>query len=154
MLIDFSKVTEIELHLDSFYNYDRNVWINLSRLILMATNLSSLIIVDPSCYLRNTINIEYLLSIIPPRIKHLRISLKNLDFWEAIIQKCSNLMWVDVEFNRKSLRRQFVAWCNDNTSNSTYKIWKRKVSVWFGIKRKQAPYRMETRNKRIKLCKD
>lgn len=153
-LIDLSKVIQIELHWVSFGNYDQTVWMNLSLLISMAINLTSLIISDLLYTFREIMNTEYLLSLIPPTIKHIDLSINNLDQLQAIIEKCSNLIWVNVAFNRKCTRRHFVAWCNECTSNSSYRKYARRVSVWLGVKQNNEPYRMETRRKRIKLSND
>ncbi|CAF1388726.1 unnamed protein product [Rotaria sordida] len=149
-LIDFSKIIEIKLKCSSSKSHhDRTVWMNLSLLISLASNLSSLIILDLSDSLE-TLDTEHVLSMIPPGIKNLQMSINDLDQTQMIIQQCS-LSWAKFDVYNQSLKDQLIAWLNKCTGNSTYKTEWGMISIWFGTKQNAQLSKLRTRHKRIKL---
>jgi hypothetical protein len=149
IIIHISQIVQITLKSYYFDAYKEDTFIDISLFLEQANNLSSLII-------QNSLNerkipriIENMLPIIPRQLKHLQISINNLDQIKMILGRCENLSTIKFDIKSK-FSKEIIQWFNDNTLNSTCKKGNRTIIVWLGKKTIQsADVRVD--NKRIKL---
>lgn len=76
---------------------------------------------------------ENICLIVPDTVKHLQVSVKNMDDMKIIIERFKYLSSVTFEhFNRaKILSAELIPWLMENRNKSTYRIDEIYVSIWF-----------------------
>lgn len=76
---------------------------------------------------------ENICLIVPDTIKHLQVSLKNIDDMKIIIERFKYLSSAIFEHlsRAKILSTELVPWLMENRNKSTYRIDEIYVSIWF-----------------------
>lgn len=124
--IDLSCIVELTISIDfcpEFLSYSLD---NLIYLFKQTCHLQFLTI-DSS-----TIDGEYVCSIVPDYVKHLQVSIKNIDDMKIIIKGLKHLSSITFEhFNRSKLSSSdFVPWLMENRKNSSCRIDEIYVCIW------------------------
>jgi len=125
--IDLSCIVELSISIDFDPESVSNTLDNLIYLFKQTYNLHSLTIDSSSA------NAENIGLIIPDYVKHLQVSVKNIDDMKRIIEQLKHLSSITFElFNRlKFLSTEFLPWLMENRNKSTCRIDDMFVSIWF-----------------------
>jgi hypothetical protein len=121
--IDLSCLVELSISLDF---QSESIVENLIYFFKQMPHLHSLTIDSSSAKADN------ICLIVPDTVKHLQVSVKNMEDMKMIIERFKYLSSVTFEhLNRvKILSTEFVPWLMENRENSTYRIDEIYVSIW------------------------
>jgi hypothetical protein len=125
--IDFSCVVEISITIEFYPESVSNTLDNLINLFKQTCHLYSLTIESSS------VNAENICLIIPDYVKHLQVSVKNIDDIKIIINQLKHLSSITFELlnGLKLSSTEFLSWLMENRNKSTCRIENNFVSIWF-----------------------
>jgi hypothetical protein len=137
IFINFAQIVEMKLKIYYFDRYHKDTLLSIGIFLEQAHNLSSLIIGNNFVEDKSSQIIENIFPIIPRRLKHLQLPIKNLNHIKMILEQCDNLS--TIKFNIKSkFSSEIIQWFNNNTINSSYWQDCKTITVWIGKKNIQA----------------
>jgi hypothetical protein len=147
-LIDLTTIVQIKLIGRSTQKTRRNMRVNIGSFLQRARCLSSLIIDYDSC-IYNSWTADSICSMVPSHVKHLAVSIKNLDEIRLVLRRFQHLSSVQFKFAH-TLDKGITQWMKENMTGSNYKAEYCSVCVWFGKNTIESKER-KCGNKRIKL---
>lgn len=124
LFIDLSVITELSISIDfrpgETFEY-------LADFLRRTSRLYSLMI-DSS-----NIDFDQLCEIIPSNVKHLQVSVKNIEDMKMIIERLKQLNSLTFEYYNRSkiVSSEFPSWLEENRRQSTYRIDVMYMSIWF-----------------------
>ncbi|CAF1200220.1 unnamed protein product [Rotaria sordida] len=125
--IDLSYIVELLISIDFDPKSVSNKLTNITHLLKQTLNLHTLTI-DSSLT-----SAENICLLVPDHIKHLQVSVKNIDDTKLIIEQLKHLSSVTFEtlYDIKCLSPEFVTWLMEKRNQSTYRNENTFLSIWF-----------------------
>ena len=145
--LSMSKLIEVNLQTTSFTKDNRNFFISTIRWLANCPQLSKLVIAQSRRDNHDTKqHIDKICSLLPCHLKYLRISINNIEQIPTILERCSNLIVLQLDTTAKKMLDQVQEWFEQKTRDSQHSCG----TIWLG---KRIP-KEKPNFKRLKLMDD
>jgi hypothetical protein len=126
-LIDLSTLRELAISIEFDSETERSKITHLSNLIQHTANLRSLTINSSST------SAETVCLLVPEHVRHLQVSLSDIDSIKTIIQQLNALSSLTFEAvdNFRCVSEEFSTWLMETRNTSIYRIDHNFISIWF-----------------------
>lgn len=124
LFIDLSVITELSISIDF---RPEETFEYLADFLRRTSRLYSLIIDSTN------IDLDRLCAIIPENVKHLQVSVKNIEDMKMVIERLRPLNSLTFEYYNRSkiVSSEFPSWLEENRRQSTCRIDAMFMSIWF-----------------------
>ena len=145
--LSMSKLIEVNLQTTSFTKDNRNFFISTIRWLANCPQLFKLVIAQSRRDNHDTKqHIDKICSLLPCHLKYLRISINNIEQIPTILERCSNLIVLQLDTTAKKMLDQVQEWFEQKTRDSQHSCG----TIWLG---KRIP-KEKPNFKRLKLMDD
>ena len=125
--IDLSTLRELSIDIDFDTETERSKITYLTQLLQQTCNLRSLIIGS------SLTSAETVCLLVPEHVRHLQVSISDIDQMKMIIQQLNGLSSLTFEAlqNFRRLSGELAAWFTETGNTSIYRIDHNFISIWF-----------------------
>ncbi len=120
------------MHNDYFNEYTETIWKDIGIFLQQAHNLLYLSIQSHFDTYYSDQTMTNISSILPQHIKHLKISINDLEQIKTILQRCEDLSTITFDNYERKLCQEVSEWFAKNTIHSSCQESHGMVSVWLG----------------------
>lgn len=126
-VIDLSTLRELSIDMDFDSETEGSKITHLTRLLQQTFNLRSLTIDGSSA------SAETVCLLVPEHVRHLQVSVSDIDQMKMIIQQLNTLSSLTCEAlqNFRCLSEELCTWFTETGNTSLYRIDHNFISIWF-----------------------
>ncbi len=148
-LIDLTTIVKVKVSSVSIRTSDPNILADITDLLEQTSRLSSLDICFGFFSRKSSLTAAEICPMIPSHVKHLAVSIKDLNEIKSILERLQHLSSANFYFDYTPSWNEITKWIERNRKGSSYQADSFSVCVWLG-KNSAEPKVAKVGNKRIK----
>jgi hypothetical protein len=149
-LIDLKTIIHVKVLSVLIRKSDPHMLADMTNLLQQTCGLSSVDICYGFYIRKTTLTTTEICSMVPSNVKHLAVSVKNLNETKSILERFQYLSSANFYYDYTPYRNEITEWLDNKKKGSTYQVDSFSVYIWLG-KNTIYPEGIHLSNKRIKL---
>lgn len=149
-LIDLKNIIHIKISSSLIRQSNPYMLSDMTKFFQTTPHLSSLDIDFGFLSRKSSLTAKDICSMIPSHVKHLSVSIKDLNEIKSIFQRLEHLSSANFFYDYIPTWNEVTQWLDKNRKGSSYEVDSFSVCVWLG-KSSNHSNQIEVGNKRIKL---
>jgi len=150
-LIDLKTIEHVKVSSTSIRQSNPSMLADMTKLLRQTCCLSSVDICFGFLSRKSWLTAVEICSMIPSYVKHLAVSIKDLNEIKSILEQLQHLSSANFYFDYTPSWDEITKWLDSNRKGSSYQADSFSVYIWLG-KSKNQPKEIKVGNKRVKLA--